>query len=562
MNFEIFWKFLAGLGVFLFGVYLLEEGISHLSGRAFKKMIRRYTSNRLNSITTGTFVTAILQSSSLVSLMTLAFVGAGIMSMESAIGVIMGSNLGTTATGWLVATLGFKINIESFALPLIGLGGLGLIFLQKKEKAFSMSKLLMGFGFLFLGLDYMKSSMSVVQDKFDLTQLLGYGVFVYFLAGAILTGILQSSSAMMAITLTAISAGILDLKIGASIMIGADLGTTVTVLLGAVGGTQAKKRVAFSHFFFNLFSAILGFLILYPFIWFIGDVLGLSHDPVLGLALFHTLFNLAGVVGFFPFVGLFSRLLLRMFPDKFEGNTLFLHKVSLEVPEAGIEAMGKELQRLLQLTVFHNMSCLQADPKLIFLPGDPRFEELYQNTPSLGDQYLRLKVIQAEIFSFGADLGEKKLMPEESTIINDYLGATRDLVQSAKILKDIKADFDEFRNSADDPLHAQYYAFRKRITDFYSQFIHLVEQGDKAPVSGALTIMENLRREDAEFLERFVSKKGNNGFSDIHFSTLLVVNRAFVLSERYLLSALRNLLFNQTEQEELESFSLSPQVPE
>jgi len=144
------WKFLAGLGIFLFGMHLLEESVKSLSGKTFRRMIRLYTDGTLRAIGSGSLVTAVLQSSSAVSLMVLAFVGAGVLSMENAIGVMMGSNIGTTFTAWIVATLGLKLKIESFAFPLIGLGGVGLIFLGSYAKLLQSSKLLIGFGFLFL----------------------------------------------------------------------------------------------------------------------------------------------------------------------------------------------------------------------------------------------------------------------------------------------------------------------------------------------------------------------------------------------------------------------------
>ena len=148
------WKLLAGLGIFLFGMFLMEESIKKLSGKSFKKYIREYTTGKIKSILSGIFSTAVLQSSSAVSLMVLAFVGAGIMTMENAIGVILGSNIGTTITAWIVAFLGFKVSIESFALPLIGIGGLGLIFLGNSVKYANLSKLVVSFGFLFMGLEY------------------------------------------------------------------------------------------------------------------------------------------------------------------------------------------------------------------------------------------------------------------------------------------------------------------------------------------------------------------------------------------------------------------------
>ena len=211
------------------GMFLLEESIKKLSGRAFKRLIRLYTTGKVKSIFSGLFVTAILQSSSAVSLMVLAFVGAGIMAMENAIGVILGSNIGTTVTAWIVASIGFKVNIESFALPLIGMGGLGLIFLGKSEKYSNFSKLLVGFGFLFMGLDYMKTSVEVFATNFDLTTLPNYGIVVYVLIGLLLTAIMQSSSATLAIILTTLNAGIIEFDSATAMVIGANVGTTVTV---------------------------------------------------------------------------------------------------------------------------------------------------------------------------------------------------------------------------------------------------------------------------------------------------------------------------------------------
>ena len=193
------WKLLAGLGIFLFGMFLMEESIKNLAGRSFKSFIRHSTNGRLKSILSGTLVTGVLQSSSAVSLMVLAFVGAGIMAMENAIGVILGSNLGTTFTSWIVAFFGFKVNIEEYSLPLIGIGGLGLIFLGKSVRFSNLSKLMVGFGFLFMGLDYMKTSVEELTSTFDMTVLQDLGIVPFALAGIALTAIMQSSSATIAV---------------------------------------------------------------------------------------------------------------------------------------------------------------------------------------------------------------------------------------------------------------------------------------------------------------------------------------------------------------------------
>ena len=257
-NFD-FWKLLAGLGIFLFGMLLIEESVRAMSGRAFRRIIRLYTDGRLKSIGSGSLVTALLQSSSAVSLMVLAFVGAGVMSMENAIGVIMGSNIGTTFTAWIVAILGFKIKIESFALPFIGIGAIGSIFFRSASKLSLVSRLLIGFGFLFLGLDYMKGSVENFAGKFDLNRFPDYGLWFYVLVGTVITAVMQASAAAIAIVLTALNSQLITFDMGVAMVIGANVGTTVTVLIGAIGGVPAKKRVALSHLIFNLVTGIIAF---------------------------------------------------------------------------------------------------------------------------------------------------------------------------------------------------------------------------------------------------------------------------------------------------------------
>jgi len=239
-----FWKLLAGLGIFLFGMLLIEESVKSLSGRAFRRIIRMYTNGRLRSIGSGALVTALLQSSSAVSLMVLAFVGAGVMNMQNAIGVIMGSNIGTTLTAWIIATIGFKIKIEALAMPFIGLGAIGLILFKPSSKPFLVTRLFIGFGFLFLGLDFMKGSVESFAQTFSLEQFPDYGLWFYLLVGTLFTALMQASAATIAIVLTALNSGLITFDIGAVMVIGANIGTTITVLLGAIGGVQAKKESA------------------------------------------------------------------------------------------------------------------------------------------------------------------------------------------------------------------------------------------------------------------------------------------------------------------------------
>ncbi|MCB0385035.1 MAG: Na/Pi cotransporter family protein, partial [Bdellovibrionales bacterium] len=252
-----YWKFIAGLGFFLFGMTRMEEALKELAGRSFKRFLRHYTTNHFLSIINGALTTAVLQSSSVVTLMILAFVGAEIITLGNALGIILGANLGTTFTGWVVASLGFKMDLEALVLPLIGIGCSGLVFLGPRFRFYHFLAFMAGLGFLFMGLDFMKSSMETLSQSVSLEFLAGWGAFAYLLFGAGFTALIQSSSATMMITLSALNADILTLHQAAALVIGADLGTTVTALLGAAQGTPTKKRVAMAHFLFNLVTDLL-----------------------------------------------------------------------------------------------------------------------------------------------------------------------------------------------------------------------------------------------------------------------------------------------------------------
>ncbi|MDP2159897.1 MAG: Na/Pi symporter [Flavobacterium sp.] len=355
-DFDI-WKFLAGLGIFMYGMFLLEEAIKQLSGRTFKILIRKSTTGKIRSIFTGLFSTAVLQSSSAVTLMTLTFVGAGLISMQNAIGVVMGTNLGTTATSWLVATIGFKINIEGLFLPLIGLGGLGLIFLSKSPRYNGISRLLVGLGFLFMGLEYMKLSVEGFTSSFDLASIPHYGTFFYVLIAIVMTSVMQSSSATIAIILTALHTGLITFSEGAAMVIGANIGTTTTVMLGALGGIPIKKQVALSHLIFNIFTGIVAFLSLPLLTKLIGLVMNGDNNAVLGVTLFHTLFNLLGVLLFLPFIGLLVKLLQKAYPERKYKTTEFIANASPDLPEAAVVAVRNETLQVYRLTL-HLISVL------------------------------------------------------------------------------------------------------------------------------------------------------------------------------------------------------------
>jgi len=237
------WQPLAGIGLFLFAMRQIEVALEQATGRNFRAFVRRNTENPLQGVVTGTVVTVILQSSSLVGLMMLALVGAGVVPMRNALAVIFGANFGTTIKGWIVATIGFKLDLDAMALPLIGLGGLVYI-LTRRNALHQSARFALSLGLLLMGIEFMKGAVDDLSTVVDIETLRSYSALEFLVFGAAFSAIVQSSSATMAVTLSALHGGVIDLPAAVAIAIGADLGTTSTVLLGAFKGSAAKKRFA------------------------------------------------------------------------------------------------------------------------------------------------------------------------------------------------------------------------------------------------------------------------------------------------------------------------------
>ncbi len=539
------WQLLAGLGVFLFGMILLEESVKALSGRAFRRMIRLYTDGKLKAIGSGSLVTAILQSSSAVSLMVLAFVGAGVMSMENAIGVMMGSNIGTTFTAWIVASLGFKLKIEAFALPLIGIGGIGLILFSSSKKFFHLSRLLIGFGFLFLGLNYMKESVEVFAQSFDLKDIPNYGPWLYVLVGTLLTALMQSSSASIAIVLTALHSQIITFNIGVAMIIGANMGTTVTVLLGTIGGTQAKKRVGMSHLVFNLVTGIVALLGIPIFVAFIEFFINIESNSVMGLALFHTLFNVMGVIVFFPFVGLLARFLVKIYPDHKAVLAVYIHNTPTEVVEAAATALRNEITHLLLECQLYGIRILKIEENIVF-DGPTPFEKDIRKKFSTDSLYENIKILHGEIFSFYSRLQSETLEEGEAHELERIIYASRNIINSTKNIKGIKQNLEEFDGSENLYLNSQYILFRKRLVELHHDMDRIKQlKNQEEQYAKLLETFVRVENQDKRFMQETMAAAADKKVHKMDISSLLLVNRLFTQSCRLQVFSLKDLLLTQ-----------------
>lgn len=307
---------LGGIGIFLFGMNILTESLRAAAGDGLRRAIARATTTPLRGTLTGAASTAVVQSSSAVTVMTVGFVGAGIMTVPQALGLIYGANIGTTATGWVVNLLGFKMQLGTPALPAMFVAAL-LAVLGKGRWA-RAGKALAGLSLLFLGLDMMQGAATLAQGWLTPETLPGdsiWGRAQLVLTGAVVVAVLQSSSAGMALLLVVLGAGVISFAQAAALAIGMNIGTTLTAILAALGGSRAMRQTALANLIFNACTAALAF----PLLGVVSPLLhgtALGRDDLTALVLFHTGFNLLGAVVFLPMTTPFARLLDRLVPDR------------------------------------------------------------------------------------------------------------------------------------------------------------------------------------------------------------------------------------------------------
>lgn len=551
------WQPIAGLGLFLFAMRLIESALEHASGRGFRIFIRQHTDSPLQGVMSGTMATAVLQSSSLVGLMMLALVGAGVVEMRNALSVIFGANLGTTITGWIVATIGFKLDLEALSLPLIGIGGI-LFIATRNRTTHQIVRFGLGLGLLLMGLEFLKGAVGDISATFDVSSLAQYSAFQFLIFGVIFTAIVQSSSASIAVTLSALYGGVIDLPAAAAIAIGADLGTTTTVLLGAVKGTAAKKRVAAGHLLFNIVTATFAFVLLTPLLGLIVLV-GIS-DPLISLVAFHSLFNLMGLVLFLPVIGHFATFLERRFADTQMTANRHLDSATAALPEPAVEAVELETAHLLQRVIRQNL--LVVEPRIRIakgrMPVGPTEEpaDWHARAASFADEYQSTKQLEGEILEFTLQAQSGPLEQAQSDRIDRCQRSVREAVHASKSLKDIHADLSSFESSPDPVLAAYGQRLRDALTEFYLALYGIRDrEEDSMTLEDVIALNQLSHRAHEEIHSTIYNDIRHNRIAEAHISSLLNANRELFASCRSLIGALA--VFTLTS-EQLETLDTLP----
>ncbi len=341
---------IGGLGIFLLGMHYLSSGLQTIAGDRLKWLIGKVTNNRIFAATIGTFVTVIIQSSSITTVMVVGFVNAGIMTLKQAIGVIMGANVGTTITGWILV-----VKIGKYGLPLLGISALVSLF-SKKEKVKYIATIFMGLGMIFFGLELMKDGFAPIKEMenfktwfhaFEATTYLG--VLKCILVGAILTMIVQSSSATLGITIGLATTGVIGFETAAALVLGENIGTTITAFLASFGAKTNAKRAAYAHVIFNVLGVIWIALLFPIYIVLVRNIIvSISGDfsMAAGIATTHTIFNVANTLLFLPLVGVLAKFLEKIVPTQDTDKTAKVTKLDVrmfETPIILVEQTKKEI---------------------------------------------------------------------------------------------------------------------------------------------------------------------------------------------------------------------------
>ena len=337
-------QLLGALGMFLYGMNLMSAGLQKAAGSKMRNLLASMTSNPFKGVMTGLGVTSVIQSSSATTVMTVGFVNAGLLTLTQAIGVIMGANIGTTVTAWMVSLLGFKADISIFAIPLMAVGF--ILSLSKRDKRRHISELIIGFSLLFLGLSLMKSSVPPLNEEslafIQNWTSYGFGsVLIFMVFGTVLTLVLQSSSATMALTLIMVNMGWIPFEMGAAMVLGENIGTTITANIAAAVGNANAKRAALAHTVFNLFGVVWALILFHPFLKFVGmtitwmglpNPLDIDHSAgivmtpdqemasLYGVSMLHTLFNVINTLILVWFIKYIVAIVTRLIKDKQHGD--------------------------------------------------------------------------------------------------------------------------------------------------------------------------------------------------------------------------------------------------
>ena len=486
-SFYDFLKLIGSLGLFLYGMKIMSEGLQKVAGDRLRSILTAMTTNRVTGVLTGVLITALIQSSSATTVMVVSFVNAGLLTLAESISVIMGANIGTTVTAWIISIFGFKVDMAAFALPLLAIA-LPLIFSGKSNRK-SVGEFIFGFSFLFLGLSYLKANapdlnanpemLAFVQNYTDMGF---FSILLFLFIGTILTMIVQASAATMAITLIMCANGWISLELGAALVLGENIGTTITANLAALTANTQAKRAALAHFVFNVFGVIWVLIIFHPFMQMVNwvvDTFFQSSNPEVAisykLSAFHSIFNICNVCILIWGVKLIERTVCALIHPKEEDEEPRLRFITggmLSTAELSILQARKEIHLFAERT--HRMFGMVQD--LLHTEKDDDFNKVFSRI----EKYENISDnMELEIANYLNQVSEGRLSSESKLQIRAMLREVTEIESIGDSCYNLARTINRKRQTNQDFTEKQYehiHFMMKLTDDALAQMIVVVEK--------------------------------------------------------------------------------------
>ncbi len=446
-----FLHLLGALGFFIYGMKLMSESIQKVAGSKMRNILSAMTSNRFKGLFTGFALTSLVQSSSATTVLVVSFVNAGLLSLVESIGVIMGANIGTTVTAWLISIVGFKVKIDAYALPIIAIG-FPMLFVSK-SKVKSWGEVLIGFALLFLGLAYLKDSVPDLRANPEILEFLSsytdlgiLSTLLFVGIGTLITVIVQSSSAAMALTLVMANNGWIPFELAAAMVLGENIGTTITANLAALVANVHAKRAAAAHFIFNIFGVTWIILFMHFFLTGIDSYMTSSYgmspfsDPEaipIGLSIFHTSFNIVNALLLIGFVGFIAKIVVKMVPSKGDDEEFHLEYIGtgmMDTAELSLGEAAKEIAKFGEITSRMNgflrelIKVDKSKKQKKFLSKIKKYEEITDS-------------IETEVSAYLMKVSQGQLSTESKERVAGLLSISNDLERIGDIIYQMSRDF-------------------------------------------------------------------------------------------------------------------------
>ena len=476
----------AGVALFLFGMLFLEEGFRAFTGGLLERLLKRTTDRLWKAIGFGIVATTIMQSSSLVSVITISFMSAGLIWLTSGIGIIFGANIGTTTGAWLVAGFGLKVKISAYAMPML-VFGIILVF-QKSKNLKGIGYALAGLGFLFLGIHYMKEGFEAFRETINLSEyaIPGFrGLIVFTMIGMAATVIMQSSHATLVLIITALAAAQITYENALALAIGANIGTTITALIGSMSANYQGRRLAGAHLIFNAVTGIIAMGFISQFVWMVDSIaatVGIAADDyTLKLAVFHTVFNIVGVAVMVPAVPKLVILLQYAIPKPREdlAEPRYINESAFDFPETLLEAVRKETMHLYDQALEVLVHGLNLRREAIFSEVD--LNEYVNNSREVIDFDLdraynnKVKALYASILEF-ISKAQVNLPPQFANRLFELRDACHGIVRTVKEIKHLRKNVSAYVASDNEDIRREYNSIRAQLAGIMREINILMER--------------------------------------------------------------------------------------